>query len=176
MEEMNQEAKSGSNKNSTKLVVVVLVIVVLVLAGVLLYPMIKDKWDAKKAEKETIYHAVFLSNGQVYFGQLAAKETKKSYVVLTDVYYLQLKQQQAQQQVQPAEGGEQQTQTAEEKTPEFTLVKLGQELHGPEDKMTINSEQVLFYETLKSDSNVMKAIKDNKEKEEKDEEKEEEDK
>jgi len=176
MEEMNQEVKSGSDKNSTKLVVIVLVIVVLVLAGVLLYPMVKDKWDAKKAEKQTVYHAVFLSNGQVYFGQLTDKDVKNKYVVLTDVYYLQLKQQQAQQQVQPAEGGEQQAQTAEDKTPEFTLVKLGQELHGPEDKMTINSEQVLFYETLKSDSNVMKAIKDDKEKEEKDGEEKEEDK
>jgi len=170
MEEMNQETPRGG---STKLVVVILVVVVLVLAGVLLYPMVKKKMDTKKAEKENVYHAVFLSNGQVYFGQITGKDKKGDYVVLTDVYYLQLKQQQAQQQVQPAEGSEQQTQTTEDKTPEFTLIKLGQELHGPEDKMTINSEQVLFYETLKSDSNVMKAIKDNKEKEEKDEEKEE---
>jgi hypothetical protein len=35
---------------------------------------------------------------------------------------------------------------------------LGSELHGPEDKMSVSSEQVLFWENLKNDSKVVQAI------------------
>ena len=41
----------------------------------------------------------------------------------------------------------------------FSLVKLGNELHGPEDKMSINLSQVLFTEDLKDDSKVVEAIR-----------------
>ena len=42
--------------------------------------------------------------------------------------------------------------------PEFTLIKLGGELHGPKDQMTINRNQILFIEELKADSKVVTAI------------------
>ncbi|MBU1177625.1 hypothetical protein KJ903_00225 [Patescibacteria group bacterium] len=172
MQEVNQSANTGKAKNPTVLIIILLVVVVLVLGAVIAYPKVKDSMDKKKSEKETVYHAVFLTNGQVYFGKM--DDAKSKYVNLSQVYYLQLNQQQTQQ-VQPAEGdtqtkegeeGGQAAATTETEQPEFTLVKLGQELHGPEDEMVINQEQVLFYEKLKSDSNVVKAIKENKEKEE----------
>lgn len=49
--------------------------------------------------------------------------------------------------------------TAAPATDNFSLVKLGNELHGPEDKMSINLSQVLFVEDLKVDSKVVEAIR-----------------
>lgn len=90
------------------------------------------------------YQAVFLSNGQVYFGKIYGRENK--FVTLTDVYYLQMKQQ-LQNQNQDLLN-----------QPDLTLIKLGNELHGPTSAMQINSNQILFIEDLKSDSKVVQAI------------------
>jgi hypothetical protein len=92
------------------------------------------------------YQAVFLTNGQVYFGKV--NKITKTYVDLQDIYYLNSQQ---------AAG----TDTTAEKstTPSsFSLVKLGCELHGPNDQMLINREQVTFWENLKADRQVAKAI------------------
>lgn len=92
------------------------------------------------------YQAVFLTNGQVYFGQLAERG---KVVTLKDVYYLK-----AQQSIQPKEGEEAKT--------DLTLVKLGQEIHGPARDMRINREQILFVEDLKDEGAVVKAITEEK--------------
>lgn len=95
------------------------------------------------------YQAVFLSNGQVYFGQLSGLNDK--YVVLENIYYLQQDQNQ---QVQSGDNQNQQT--------NVSLVKLGNELHGPEDQMFIARDQILFWENLKADGKVSQAIKNQK--------------
>ena len=89
------------------------------------------------------WQAVFLSNGQVYFGKIM-KENKEE-IYLTDIYYLQVSSP-LQQDSQPAPRGE------------LSLVKLGNELHGPEDLMIINKEHVLFTEDLRDDGKVVQAI------------------
>ena len=38
------------------------------------------------------------------------------------------------------------------------LVKLGQEIHGPEDVMNINVDHIVFWEKLKDSSPVVQAI------------------
>lgn len=95
----------------------------------------------------SLYYAVFLTNGQVYFGNM--KDISKKEIVLVDVHYLQL------------EGGEgtAQSQLAESR---FTLIKMGNEIHGPTDELFINRENVLFYETLRGDSKVVDSIKQSK--------------
>ena len=103
------------------------------------------------------YQAVFLANGQVYFGQLAGE--KGDYMKLANIYYLQV-----QQAVQPAtsvkdEKGNVVQQPASTSQPDIRLVKLGSELHGPEDMMYVAKNQILFYEDLKDDSRVVQAIK-----------------
>lgn len=90
------------------------------------------------------YQAVFLTNGQVYFGQVTDVNTQT--LVLEKIYYLKTSQS-----LQTAEGGET---TADN----FSLIKLGDEIHGPADKMSINVDQVLFVEDLKDDSKVVEAI------------------
>ena len=90
------------------------------------------------------YQAVFLSNGQVYFGKLS--ETGDQYAVLKNIFYLQ-----ANNQLQAAAN-------PDSSQSQLSLVKLGNELHGPDDQMNINRDQILFFENLKADSRVAKAI------------------
>lgn len=105
---------------------------------------------ADNAIKSKQYQAVFLTNGQVYFCKLA--KVASGYVKCTDIYYLQV-----QQQVQPEDKSK-----SNDQQPQVSLAKLGGELHGPEDVMYISRQQVLFWENLKDDGKVTKAIKDYK--------------
>ncbi|OGL35436.1 hypothetical protein A3F65_01675 [Candidatus Saccharibacteria bacterium RIFCSPHIGHO2_12_FULL_47_16b] len=95
-----------------------------------------------------LYQAVFLTNGQVYFGHLKNADTKSP--VLTDIYYLQSTPQ------NPQQSGDQQTQ------PQLSLIKLGKELHGPQDKMVLRADQILFWENLNNDSKVVQTINQSK--------------
>jgi hypothetical protein len=59
----------------------------------------------------------------------------------------------------------QQLQPQDPNTPlqsQIQLVKLGSEIHGPTSDMKINRDQILFIENLKPDSQVLKAILDQK--------------
>jgi len=100
--------------------------------------------------KKAQYQAIFLTNGQVYFGKLTNVNDK--YVSLTDVYYLQVQQSST---VQPADN------KTTDQNPQVSLAKLGNELHGPDDQMAINRDQVLFWENLKDSGKVVDAIKKN---------------
>ncbi len=95
------------------------------------------------------YQAVFLTNDQVYFGKLS--QASSQYSVLREVYYLQV--------TQPLQPKDQNAPPVQN----INLVKLGGELHGPQDKMVINRDHILFFEDLKSDSQVVKAIQQYKE-------------
>ena len=99
------------------------------------------KSEAKYLDKDK-YQAVFLNGGQVYFGKVG--EFNSKYMTLSDIYYLRVNQQ-----VQPGS-----TQTSND----VSLAKLGNELHGPEDEMVINRSEVQFWENLKADGQVVKAI------------------
>lgn len=114
------------------------VVVVLILAALGVLPA---SWALRGGSG---YQAVFLSNGQVYFGKLY--RAGNQYAVLRDIYYLQVTQP-----PQPIQPGE---------TPpaNVNVVKLGGELHGPEDEMRINRDHILFVEDLKNDSRVLTAI------------------
>lgn len=92
------------------------------------------------------WQAVFLSDGQVYFGHLTAYN--RSFYLLTKVYYLKY-------------GNSLQNASATDLTaPEqkLNLIKLGGELHGPEDLMYIAQDKIEFIENLKSSSPVLQAI------------------
>lgn len=102
------------------------------------------KEKATGESKDADWQAVFLTNGQVYFGKLSGATSQ--YATLKDIYYLQV-----QKSIQPKPEGE-----ADQ--PKVTLVKLGSELHAPMDEMKINRDQILFYENLKKDGKVVQAI------------------
>lgn len=104
-------------------------------------------WGTALTGFDKDWQAVFLSNGQVYFGQIEKQNQVE--VVMKDIYYLQVTRP-----LQQTAEGEQQANAQGE----LSLVKLGNELHGPTDAMHINRDQVLFVEDLKDDSNVVTAI------------------
>lgn len=125
-----------------------LVLVIVVIVGLAIF--VKPAQTGQAAVKTNQYQAVFLTNGQVYFGKI--KSITDDNLTLNDIYYLQV-----QQSVQPdaqkkADATDQQ---------QLSLAKLGSELHGPEDTMYLSRDQILFWENLKEDSKVVQAIKNN---------------
>ncbi len=93
---------------------------------------------------KTKLQAVFLNGGQVYFGKI--KDLNEKYLSMDSIYYLRVNQS-----VQP-------NQATSTNSNDVSLVKLGCELHGPQDRMVINREQVIFWENLKDDGQVAKAV------------------
>lgn len=146
---VTQENKEPASHPTSKTPWITLAIVVLLLGigGVVFRDKLLGKAKTGNVLGATTngYEAVFLTNGQVYFGRLS--NPSQDYVTLTDIYYLQ---------VGPQQGSAQPNQPAPQQS--ITLVKLGNELHGPVDEMHINRSQVLFYEDLKEDGQVVKAI------------------
>lgn len=147
---LDMVSESRSPRSSKLPWVILAVVVVVIVAVVILF---RDKWGGGAAAvKSSDYQAVFLTNGQVYFGKLS--DTHDQYATLTDIYYLQVNQPQIQ--------GSQQTQQQAQAQPQLQLVKLGNELHGPMDEMKINREHILFHESLKPEGKVVQAIKEHK--------------
>lgn len=106
-----------------------------------------DKNEAS-AVKTTEWQAVFLANGQVYFGKFAKLSDKE--IVLTNIYYLQV--------IPVDQASETAANPTGKDSQQLKLVKLGGELHGPSDEMVINKAYVLLTESLRSDSGVVKSI------------------
>lgn len=96
------------------------------------------------------WQAVFLSDGQVYFGHLT--ESNGSFYLLANVYYLKYGSA-IQQDIKS---------TTTTNAPNLNLIELGGEIHGPENKMYIAKDKVLFIENLKSNSSVLQGIMKNK--------------
>ena len=137
--------KKKSKRGKWILVSVFIALFVIVIAGIGTAYIIKhdNKDISLVGVKSDKYQALFLTNGQVYFGKLAQSDQET--IKISDIYYLQI-----QQPVQPKE---------EKQQGETQLIKLGEELHGPEDEMYIDRDQVLFWENLKDNSQVSEAIK-----------------
>jgi hypothetical protein len=145
-------------------VVILALVILLVVSKVTDYNIFnlpKGDYVAKENVKAGDWQAVFLSNGQVYFGKL--KNVNSAYPVLEDIYYLQVQEVP----IQPAEpaGGQAGVQPAQQTTQQTILVKFGTEIHKPMDKMFLNRDHILFYEDLAEDSDVINSIKAYKEQE-----------
>lgn len=111
------------------------------------------------------YQAVFLANDQVYFGKVT--KSAGDYLVMEDVYYLVTS---GQQNVSPQIMNDLEESDVEGVTvsPEqeaesgFVLVRLGKEVHAPENKLVLNKEHVMFIEDLKADGKLVTAITESK--------------
>lgn len=143
------EGSKGITLNAKTIGIILLLIVVLgggyylLTSKNVVNPIGNKSSEEKKSDNK--YQAVFLTNGQVYFGKLA--DEGGNYVKLTDIYYLQAKDQQ----VQPKDAA-----AADQSN--LTLIKLGKELHAPADEMNISRTQVLFWENINDDGKVKQAI------------------
>lgn len=133
--------------SNRSLIIIIILIVIIVGGGWYLAKSNLLPWQNKTADtmaKPTDWQAVFLSNGQVYFGKLTNENSQ--FISLEQIYYLQV-QQPADAKATPAPNQQQ-----------ISLIKLGSELHGPVDSMKINRQHVLFIEQMKSDAKVVEAI------------------
>lgn len=107
-------------------------------------------WSSKIAYPSKDWQAVFLVNGQVYFGKVTKVSNKT--LTLKNIYYLQFITKPLQTSDSGVVTGKEQTQQ------ELTLIKLGNELHGPTDVMIINRDQILLTEKIGKNSKVIDAI------------------
>lgn len=126
--------------------IIIAVVVIVALYALSAYTSLNILGLDKQGSSSDGWKAVFLTNGQVYFGH-TSNETSDP-VTLKDIYYLQV--------TQPLQQVEQGQNPADE--PQLSLVKLGNELHGPEDQMRINRAHILFVEDLREDGRVVEAI------------------
>lgn len=128
------------------IIVIAVALIAVVLGSWFAYKSLAGSASAIDSAK---YQAVFFTNGQVYFGKL--HELDRGYYRLSDIYYLQTKTGEKNNSGNPQSASSQDAANVE-------LIKLGSEVHGPEDEMIINRDQVLFFENLKSDGKVTSTI------------------
>lgn len=88
------------------------------------------------------YQVVYMATGQAYFGRL--QNDRGTYLVLKEPYS-----------AQDVTAKDNDTKAAETST---TLLKVSQQQYGPEDTMSLKSDQVLFWQNLRDDSKVTQAI------------------
>lgn len=124
---------------------VVIAVSVAVIALVLLVEGFAAHAFTNKTPKHGKYQAVFLTNGQVYFGKLSGIGGKS--VTLKDVYLVQ------------SQNGN----NASPSPSSLVLARIDQNtLIHPYQEMTIDAKQVLFWEDMQDDAEVVKKINDDK--------------
>lgn len=141
--EIKPETKPKSSKSFLSflsLLLKTILVIVVVYGGVIGSKFLIKKFSTQERQD---YAAVFLANGQVYFGKIYKIESQE--IIMNDVFYLQ---------VNDGTNGLNQS--------HFNLVKLGTEIHGPTDELFINKSQVVFYEYLRPDSKLVESIKNYK--------------
>jgi hypothetical protein len=141
-----QTNKSGKRFNLPLKLGLIVLVVLLVAAGAW---YVLGRGGASSAIDGGKYQAVFFTNGQVYFGKLTV--VNNDYMRLSNVYYLQSKTTSSETTPQSA---------SKQDNSDVELIKLGNEIHGPDDEMIIAKDQVLFFENLKSTGTVSKTILD----------------
>jgi hypothetical protein len=124
---------------------VLLISIALLVASLAVYLGFSSDGSESKYVNKDKFQAVFLNGGQVYFGKI--RTLNNSYITLDNIYYLRVNN-----------SSDTNADANNASAQDVSLAKLGCELHGPEDKMVINRDQVTFWENLKDDGQVTKAI------------------
>lgn len=126
------------------------VVVVLLIIAWFAWWSPRDNTAAAINTKE--YQALFLTNGQVYFGKLQA--FNGGYFKLTDVFYLQSNTTDT-----STDSKNPQQTNGSNTSNSVTITHLGSDqIHDPEDEMVVNKDEVLFFENIKSNGKVAQAI------------------
>ena len=124
-------------KPGALLITVILVLLGGAITGLFLLP------KGERVNKDG-YQVVYTISGKVLFGKL--QNTDGNYLVLKEPYEAQY--------AVPATSNE----APKDQQLSTTLVKVSKQKYGPEDVMSINRDQVQFWQNLRSDSKVVKAI------------------
>jgi hypothetical protein len=137
-------SKKTRGKGMRALSAVLLLAVAILIAFIPLYIVTSSNKGESSYLQDEKFQAVFLEGGQVYFGKI--QSINDDFMTMNNIYYLRVNEQ-----VQPDT-----TDAAGQQ--DISLAKLGCELHGPDDEMVITRSQVSFWENLKDDGQVTKAI------------------
>lgn len=140
--------KSTKNKSSKRFVLPIVIVIAVIILGVGGWFAWSKMQNAGAAIDSSKYQAVFFDNGQVYFGKLHT--FNDDYMKLDEIYYLQTPAAKTEDSQNP------QKTTADQSN--VQLIKLGDEIHGPQDEMIISKTKILFYENLKPDGKVAQSI------------------
>lgn len=136
-----------SNKGLLWTIVVILAVLVAVVVGWVIWSNSKNAATGIDSSK---YQAVFMSNGQIYFGKLS--DFNDSSFKITSIYYPQAQS--------TDETSTSKTDVSDSQS-NIQLFRVTDGVHGPEDEMVITKSQILYYENLKSDSKVTQLIEQN---------------
>ena len=146
-----RSAKRPENSSWVKGLITLVIVLVVIAGGIyLIFDFSGSGGIFSRTGLQSDWQAVFLTNGQVYFGKVVKMD--KESVMLTNIYYLQVVTQPLQRSVE----GEAEQQPEQR----LTLIKLGNEIHGPRDEMIINRDHVVIIEDLRNDGRVVQAISD----------------
>lgn len=146
--EPQRPTRKPKRKRSLKgLVIAGVIIVALAIAGWFIWTNTRGASVGTTIDS-TKFQAVFLVGGQVYFGKL--EEVNSQYLKLSNVFYIQSGSTDT--------SVDEQTSETSQSQGDMKLIKLGDEVHGPEDAMVINRDQMLFFENLRSDGKVVQLI------------------
>lgn len=88
------------------------------------------------------FQMVYLSNGQAIFGKL--QNTSGSYLVIKEPYTLQA------------------TEGTSDENNATSILKMTDQVYGPEDSISVRSDNVISWQNLRSDSKVTQAIEKRK--------------
>lgn len=134
--------------------VILVTILVATICAVVWFVLQKDNKSIAGQEIDpSKYQTVFFVNGQEYFGNLEIIDS--NYVKLTNVFYVRSNSETE----TPVEGDEDgQVVEGAGTASNSQLIKLGDEINGPEDAMIINRDQVLFFVNMKPNAQVSKLI------------------
>lgn len=142
--------QTGKRKNKKLKHIIIAVGITVLLAIVLLGGWLAYRSSTSASIDSGRYQAVFFTNGQVYFGKL--QTLNGNYMKLTNIFYLQA------QTAATTDDSKNPQQTTAQATSDVKLIKLGSEVHGPNDEMVISTSQILFFENLKNDGKVAQSI------------------
>jgi hypothetical protein len=135
----DNEAIEIKAKQKRKITFIVSGVLVALVAATGLIWLIQQVYQSNLQRIDTsAYQVVFLSNGQSYFGKL--QNTGGDFLVMKSPYTAQ---------------------TAKDSTTSAdttTLVRVKDQVYGPEDSIAIKSSQVTSWQNLRSDSKVTTAI------------------
>ncbi len=123
---------------------IVLVAAVVAIAFIATVSVLKYRQSSMQIDSSA-YQVVSLVNGQTYFGHL--KNTNGDYLYLDSPYIEQT--------TQPQEKNE----DGSAKPAQTMLVRVKDQVYGPQDSIAIKSSQVAFWQNLRDDSKVSQAIK-----------------
>jgi hypothetical protein len=99
---------------------------------------------SRRSVDKNRYQAVHVSDGRVFFGKI--QHIDAHFIGLADAYYT------AQASTENVDT------TVTNQSNNLSLIKAGEEVYGPDGKVLIQLEQVVYWENLKTDSKLLEAI------------------